>query len=390
MIRIGDLRLGPEERSALQLVIDSEWLSEGPQTRAFEDEFAAYIGTKHCIAVSSGTGALMCALTALKQDDRWHLSRVLLPALTFVADSNAVALCGLEPVFADVDPITFGLDMHSIPFGTPYDCVLPVHLMGYPVDMGSIDEHLGYLRKEVPVLEDACEAHGSMVGEQLCGSIGDLSVFSFYVAHTVQAGELGCVCTNDADLAKALRRIKAHGRLCVCRECTRNTIGCPYIESVSMDPRFLALTPGFNFKAMEFSTAIARVQLRKIEENLLKRQFNRAYLNDLLSDMDELQLPPCDSNSVPMAYPMVLLDGRSRTSVLKNLTIRGVECRPLFGCIPTQQPAYARYANSGKWPNANWIGEKGFFVGCHQYLTMEDLELMAQEIRFAVKESEEE
>jgi CDP-6-deoxy-D-xylo-4-hexulose-3-dehydrase len=91
-----------------------------------------------------------------------------------------------------------------------------------------------------------------------------------------------------------------------------------------------------------------------------------------------------------MAYPMVLLDGHSRNSVIHNLTRRGVECRPLFGCIPTQQPAYAKYANSGRWVNAEWLGRKGFYVGCHQYLTDKDLELMAQEIKFAVEESEEE
>jgi len=390
LIRIGDLKLGPEERKALQYVIDREWLSEGPETRAFEDEFAAYVGTKYCIAVSSGTAALMCALTALKQDDRWHLSYVLLPALTFVADANAVSLCGLEPVFADVDPITFGLDMGSVAFGTHFDCVLPVHLMGYPVDWDYIVENVNYLRRGVPILEDACEAHGSSIGSDLCGSLGTLSVFSFYIAHTVQAGELGCICTNDPELAKSLRRIKAHGRLCVCRECTRNTTGCPYIESVSLDPRFLALTPGYNFKASEFQSAIARVQLRKIEENITRRFYNRLRLNELLSDVDELQLPPAYDNAVPMAYPMVLLDGHSRNSVLKNLTRRGVECRPLFGCIPTQQPAYAAYARSNRWPNAEWLGQKGFYVGCHQYLTDEDLELMAREIQFAVRESEEE
>ena len=390
MIRIGDLKLGDEERDALQRVIDREWLSEGPETRAFEDEFSAYIGTKYCIAVSSGTAALMCALTALKQDSRWHLSKVLLPALTFVADANAVSLCGLEPVFADVYPITFGLDMGSVSFGTRYDCVLPVHLMGHPVDMGYVDDHIRRLRRDIPILEDACEAHGSTLNGKMCGTFGTLSVFSFYIAHTVQAGELGCVCTDDPELAKSLRRIKAHGRLCVCRECTRNTTGCPYIESVSLDPRFLALTPGYNFKASEFQAAIARVQLRKIEENIERRQYNRAVLNDLLSDVDELQLPPSSDSTVPMAYPLVLLDGHSRNAVLKNLTRRGVECRPLFGCIPTHQPAYAKYANSGKWPNSDWLGAKGFYVGCHQYLTNGDLDLMAQEIQFAVEESEDE
>lgn len=389
--RIGDLVIGKEERDALERVIDSGRISEGPEVRAFEDEFADWLGVKHCIAVSSGTAALICGLKALMLDERYpHVqegSVVIMPALTFIATANAVVLSGLSPVFSDIDPDTFCIRPSSL-LWSHCDIALPVHLMGYMPDMDEITRNASYGAPQVTVVEDAAEAHGSMQNGQMAGTFGDWSAFSFYIAHTVQAGEFGCVCTDDAKIAQFVRRIKAHGRMCACRQCTRNTTGCDFLQE--NDPRFTHLFPGYNFKPMEFQAALARVQLSRVDENISARRTNVLELNRLLaSATDDLILPKYNLEVVNMAYPMVLRKGnaRTRTIVLSELESRGVECRPLFGCIPTQQPAYAKYKAlyEDHLPVANEYGAKGFYVGCHQYLDKNDIQHIADSILATLK-----
>lgn len=380
MIRIGDLQFESEERAALQRVIDSGRISEGPEVRAFEREYAEWLGVRYCVAVSSGTAALMCGLMAMKYDGRFNVGKVLIPALTFIATANAVKLCGMNLSFADINPSTFCLDPSTI--RSSYDLAIPVHLFGYAVDIDELSLH----SPRYAIAEDACESHGTLYKGQKTGTFGLWSAFSFYIAHTVQAGEFGCVCTNDSEIAQACRRIKAHGRVCACDICTRNTTGCPRLRRGEPDPRFLSLYPGYNFKPMEFQAAIARCQLKKIDENLQRRRRNVYMLNKLLAPIEgKVKLPLFDEDVAYMAYPLVLREPGYRDSVIRTLSKEGVESRPLFGCIPSQQPAYEEYKGLYNTPVADDYGANGFYVGCHQYLTDEDIQEMAEIIIETVK-----
>jgi CDP-6-deoxy-D-xylo-4-hexulose-3-dehydrase len=384
LIRIGDIQFGPEERAAIDRVTDRAWVSEGPEVRAFEDEFAAWCGSRFCVAVSSGTAALMVGLKASQQ--MMPIKRVLIPALTFIADANAVKLCGMEPVFADVDG--FVMDAGEVGYHE-FDLVLPVHLFGYPCDMETIIKRAAWHTHQTMVAEDACEAHGTMLGALKAGAVGTWGAFSFYIAHTVQAGEMGCLVTDNPDLAAAFRSLKAHGRACDCRQCTRNTTGCVKIGKGYPDPRFRANCAGWNFKASEFTAAIARAQLAKVDENLERRRDNVQHLNSLLSESTDLvELPPYDENVGYMAYPLVLRQAMVRDRVVAALAKRGLESRPMFGCIPTQQPAYAEYRDAGDWPVADRLGADGFYVGCHQYLTEGDIITMAETIKGVLRDVE--
>lgn len=383
-IRIGDFQFGPSERAAINRVMDSGRISEGPECRAFEDEYASYVGTKYCVAVSSGTSALMVGLLATKY--LHGIRSVLMPALTFVATANAARLLGLEVKFGDVEGRTFTLSPQSIIWQAA-DLVLPVHLFGFPVDMDTLVRNSRYAIEKTIVAEDACEAHGTTLGGQMAGSAGLWGAFSFYIAHTIQAGEFGCLVTNDKDIADMARSLKAHGRVCGCRTCTRNTTGCPYLNRGSLDPRFLCLNPGFNFKPMEWQAAIARVQLGKVDENISKRRENVGRLNVLLDPIaDKVQLPPLMDNVGYMAYPIVLRTPGIRDSVISTLSDRGVESRPIFGCIPTQQTAYREWRDRGEWPVADYIGANGFYVGCHQYLEKDDVEELGKVVMRTVIE----
>jgi histidinol-phosphate phosphatase family protein len=379
-IRIGDFQFKEAERAAVQRVMNSGRVSEWRETKAFEEEFADWVGAKHCVATSSGTAALMVGLKALEYLGLAPAgARVLIPALTFVATANAVKACGMEPVFSDIDEHTYTMNAHYIAIHNA-DVILPVHLFGFGADMKKINGAARWVSHRAAICEDACEAHGTLVGNQKAGSLGTWGAFSFYIAHTIQAGEMGAIVTDNADIARVARQIKAHGRLCSCKVCTRNTTGCHRLKDG--DPRFLAQFVGYNFKANEWTTAIARAQLAKASENIARRKANAQTLTNLLLDgQDRFLLPGFRRGDVPMVYPIVLKNGNRDEAIVK-LEAAGVEARPAFGCIPLHQPAYAEYKReyTGMLPISEWVGESGFYVGCHQYLTGEQLGRMARVI----------
>lgn len=382
MIHVGDFRLGEEERVAINGVLDSGRITEGEKVKEFEHEWAEYIGTRHAICTNSGTSALIVGLSALKYYKNVS-EKVITTPITYIATSNAIVQSGFRPVYVDIDRETFGITPETIKeyLENSEDVnpiILPVHLMGYPCKISEIqniaDEYGGYL------VEDAAQAHGSMYKSKKVGSFGLFSTFSFYAAHTIQAGELGAVNTDDYELIKLIRKLKANGRMCVCDICKRAEGKCPYREK-DFDPRFTHDLVGYNFKAMEFSAALGLVQLKRADRIIEKRRENAKYLNEGLEKFnDVLQLPKYDSNVSYLAYPLVIKKQKiiSREKIQKELERRGVETRPLFGCIPLHQPAYSYLKSKyeGKLPNAEWIGKNGFYVGIHQYLSQDDLDYM--------------
>jgi len=384
-IHIGDFQFTGAERDAINRVMDSGRISEWREVRAFEEEFAAWMGTKYCVAVSSGTAALMVGLKTLEYLGMVpaHAS-VLIPALTFIANANAVKLCGMKPVFADIDQHTYTMQPEYV-VSADADMVLPVHLFGFGANIAAINSAAMWRPDTRILCEDACEAHGTLIGEKKAGSLGTWGASSFYIAHTIQAGELGALVTDNADIARVAKQVKVHGRMCTCKTCTRNTTGCPRLKDG--DPRFMAQFIGYNFKPMEWSAAIARAQIVKASENIARRKANATTLTKLLTDgQDRFVLPGFRPGDVPMVYPIVLKDG-NRDEVIVKLETAGVEARPCFGCIPLQQPAYAEYKRQyeGMLPVSEWVGGSGFYVGCHQYLTQEQLKRMAEVILESVK-----
>ena len=388
-ISVGDIQIGVQERAAINEVLDAGRISEWKKVSEFEKLFADYINTKHCVAVNSGTSALIVGLSALIYDSRFPKikegSKVITTPLTYVATINAIVLTGLEPVFIDVDPYSFSIlpqkieeHLKSVNDPENYSILLPVHLMGYSCDMDEINR---IARKyDLVVLEDSAQAHGSQYKSQRTGSLSLISIFSFYIAHNIQAGEMGAVMTDDEKLKNLMRRLKANGRVCDCSVCTRPNGYCPYFpQDEDFDPRFVHDVIGYNFKVMEFEAALGVSQLRKADLIFVKRQNNVRFLNEHLDKYsDDLQLPAFSENVSYLAYPIVIKEHSkfTRKYLREELEKNGIESRPLFGCVPTQQPAYnyLKEEYEGKIPNAEYAGKNAFYIGCHQYLNHDDLE----------------
>ena len=394
-ISVGDFQISVEERAAINEVLDAGRISEWKKVNEFEKLFADYINTKHCLAVHSGTSALIVGLSALIYDSRFSKvrkgSKVITTPLTYVATINAIVLTGLEPVFVDVDPNNFSIlpqkieeHLESVNDSENYSIIIPVHLMGYPCDMDEINRIAK--KHDLIVFEDSAQAHGSLYKGQKTGSLSLLSIFSFYIAHNIQAGEMGAVVTDDENLISLMRKLKANGRVCDCPVCTRPNGYCPYFpqdDEEDFDPRFVHDVIGYNFKIMEFEAALGVSQLRKADSIFEKRQENVRFLNECLGKYsDDLQLPAFSKDVSYLAYTTAIKKHSrfTRKYLREELEKNGVESRPLFGCVPTQQPAYKylQVEYEGKLPNAEFLGKNTFYIGCHQYLEREDLDYVVK------------
>ena len=228
-VRVGDFRLGEEERKAINDVLDSGKISEGEKVREFEKEWANFIGTKYSIAVSSGTSALIAGLIALRYREELGINKgtkVITAPITYISTSNAIVLSDFELVYVDIDRETFGITpenikahLEQIDDTNEYSLILPVHLMGYPCDMDEINKIA--TEYGLYTFEDSAQAHGTIYKGRKTGSLSLLSIFSFYIAHNIQAGEMGAVTTDDQEIIRLIKKIKANGRLCDCPVCRR-------------------------------------------------------------------------------------------------------------------------------------------------------------------------
>src|SRR3972149_2689924 len=203
MIKVGEFKVGAEEKEAINEVLESGKISEGEKVREFEKMFAKYIGTKGAVAVNSGTSALIAGLEAVKIKFKVRpKGKVITTPLTYIATSNAIVLTGLAPIYVDIDKDTFCITPNNIKAHleevddvAEYVMILPVHLMGYPCDMDKINK----IAKDYGLLvfEDSAQAHGPIYNGKKTGSLSLLADFSFYIAHNIQAGELGAITTNE-------------------------------------------------------------------------------------------------------------------------------------------------------------------------------------------------
>ena len=392
-ISVGDFWIDDDEKKAILEVIEGGRISEWKKVKEFEKTFAEYVGTRYCLSVSSGTAAILVGFLALLYDKRFPKAKkgakIITSPVTYISPVSAIILSGFEPIFVDIDKRTFKLSVNEIDreikeLGKEKVAgILPVHLMGYPNDMDEINQLAK--KYDLFVFEDSAQAHGTIYNGRKTGSISLLADFSFYIAHNIQAGEMGCITTNDEKLLKLMMQLKANGRVCDCPICTRNKGVCPgakkygYDVEEDYDPRFTHEYVAYNFKTTEFTAALGVSQVKKADWIFKRRQENVQYLNERLKRFEEFfYLPIYNKNVSYLAYPILIKENSKfkRKWLRENLEQDGVENRPLFGCIPTQQPDFShlkdKYLN--KLPIADYVGKNAFYIGCHQYLEKEDLD----------------
>ncbi len=247
-----------EVLSAFEDVLESMQLFLGPQTRAFEDEFAAYCGCRSGIGVSNGTDALEVALRACEIGPG---DEVITVANTFIATVEAIVLVGATPVFVDIDPETYTMDYRQLDAAlTPRTrAIIPVHLYGHPVDMQPVMDFAH--AHNLWVIEDASQAHGATYCGQHVGSLGDIGCFSLYYSKNLGAyGEAGICVTNNMQLAEKMQMIRDHGS----RERYRHEM------------------MGTNARLDELQAAVLRIKLRYLTQwNATRQAHAQIYSSEL-------------------------------------------------------------------------------------------------------------
>lgn len=368
-IGVGEVRLSDRAKTYVNHALDSNRLSYGHYASRFESEFAAIHGRAFACYMNSGTSALQVGLAAMKEHFGWKDGdEVLVPALTFVASYNVIRQNNLKPVIVDVRMEDYGMDPDQVrailarreAAGMPQPvAIMPVHLFGRPSSpILQLDARMMGLK----VIADSCET----MFIDGCAE-GDVSCFSTYACHLINTGVGGFATTNDPELAMLVRSYANHGRNGIYTGID-DTLGV----KETMDARFQFDRMGYSYRATELEAAIGCAELEDFGSNIAARKRNASTLIMELADLP-LELPPA-AGSAHMMLPIVTMNG-VRDDLCEHLEQSGIETRPMLPL--TNQPYLRGVVQESDYPVAQRINRNGFYVGCHPYLSEEDLEHMS-------------
>ena len=348
-IRLAFPDLGEEELAEIASVLESGQLTMGPKVAEFEDALARACGVGHAVAVSSGTAALHLAVLALGIGPG---DEVIVPAYTFPATANVVALAGARPVLVDVDPDT----MNALPEGV-YEAVTPrtkavlaVHLFGRPLDWEALQSAVP---PDVALLEDAAGALGARWQGMPCGGLGLLGCLSFHPRKIVTTGEGGAVTSSDDGIADAIRRMRHHG--------------------IEPDGAFEIVSPGTNYRLSDVLCALGLPQLHRLGELLRLRETIAAGYTERLAAVVETPSAAEGDRHGWQAY-VVRVDRRDE--VLAALRERGIEAQ--IGTYALHR--LRAYHEQGPFPGADRAYERALALPFHTRLTDDDLDRVAENL----------
>ncbi len=366
-IRLISPDIGEEEISGIKEVLESGFLVQGEKVEEFERLVADYVGTKHAIAVTSGTSALHLSLIALgiKKGDE-----VIVPDYTFPATANVVELVGAKPILVDININTFNVDVNKIHdnISKKTKAIIPVHLFGQSADMDPLIEiaNIHNLR----IIEDAACALGSEYKNRRCGGLGDIGCFSLHPRKAITTGEGGIVVTNDEQVARALRIWRNHG-------------------IVNNHGKYDFILPGFNYRMTNFQGAIGIAQMQKLDV-IISKKINLAKKYDqLLKKLNYIKTPITtkEASHVYQSY-IVILDGEiERDSLILELKARGIETA--IGTYALHMLSYYRKKYGYKlddFPNAKLAFENSIALPLHSRMSEGDIEFVVETIQDIVND----
>ena len=371
-IEFGELRIGNMARKNLAEVCDANWASGGPKVKLFEKEWGKLFSYRHNVAMSSGTDGVINAclsLYDLKKAKR-NVSEVIVPALSFIATSNGVRAAGLIPKFVDVKKETLNIDESKIEDAINENTVaiMPVHTMGRMADMKTICDLAS--KYNLAVIEDSCEAHGAVYSDgtnkRYVGHWGDMSIYSYYIAHLVCCGEGGMVSTNDEYIADILYSTRSHGRPA---------------HSLYFDHQRM----GLNSKMNDLEASIGLEAISVFWDTFWTRHASMKRMREAAKGFEDVAWFSEEdegNTNCPHGFSITCKQELKIEKVKATFDKYKIHHKRNFGCIPTQHGAFADMGYKfGDFPNAEWVGTNGVHIGCHQYLTEENIDRICNAIK---------
>jgi perosamine synthetase len=352
VIRLARPDVGAEELAEIAAVLESGQLTMGPKVDELEELLAGACGVEHAVAVSSGTAALHLAILALGLEPG---DEVLVPAYTFPATANVVALAGLRPVLVDVEPETMNLDVERVAaaVGPRTRAVLAVHLFGRPLGWEALE---AAVPEHVVLLEDAAGALGARRRGRPCGSLGRMGCLSFHPRKIVTTGEGGAVTTDDAELAARIRSMRHHGW-----------------DGGDMP------APGVNYRLSDVLCALGIPQLRRLDELLAARARIAAAYTERLAGV--VETPSVEAGDVHGWQAYVVRVDR-RDAVLAALRAEGIEAQ--IGTYALHR--LGAYADQGSFPGADAAFERALALPFHTALDDSELDDVCSALTSLVSE----
>ena len=346
--------IGDDERAAVDRVLSSGMVAQGPEVAAFEEEFAEHlVGGRTCVAVNSGTSGLHLGLLACGIGPG---DEVIVPSFTFAATANSVALTGATPVFADISRDTFNLDPEAVRAAITdrTAAVMPVHLYGHPADLDALRAVTA--DAGIQLFEDAAQAHGATYHGAPVGSFGSFGMFSLYPTKNMTSGEGGMVSCADAEIARGVRLLRNQG----------------------MEKQYANEVVGLNNRMTDIHAAIGRVQLTKVGAWTQKRQENAAALDAGLGALAGVVTPVVREGCTHVYHQYTIrLDGA--TGEERDRVVQAVREEHRVGCgvyYPTpnhELVSLARFAPSWELPETARAAAEVISLPVHPSLTEEDL-----------------
>ncbi len=368
MIPVCEPLIGEKELKYVTECLKTGWISSsGKYIDEFEKKWAAYCGMKYGIAVSNGTTALQIAVGCLdlEPDDE-----VIIPTFTIISCATAVIYNNARPVVVDSDPTIFTIDTNKIEEKITENtrAIMPVHIYGHPCDMDPIFDLAK--KYDLIIIEDAAEAHGGEYKGRKCGSLGDISCFSFYANKIITTGEGGMLLTNSSDYAEKARSLR---NLCF-----------------QAGKRFFHEELGYNFRLTNIQAALGVAQLENVEKLVEKKRWIGQTYNKKLEGIPGIILPIEKkwAKNVYWMYGIVLEEstGIDAEEFAKKLKILGVGTRPFFLGMH-KQPVFEKMSlfKGEDCPVAERIARQGLYLPSGLTLTEDDIDFVVEMFRKALK-----
>jgi perosamine synthetase len=345
MIYVNSVLLNGNEKKYLNDCIDTGWISsEGPYVKKFEQGMADRMDRKYGVAVANGTVALELAVQALGVG---HGDEVIMPTFTIISCAYAIVRAGAKPVLIDSDPQTWNMDVSQVEskITKATKAIMAVHIYGLPVDMDPIFE---IARKyNLKIIEDVAEVQGQFYNDKKCGSLGDVSVFSFYPNKHITTGEGGMLLTDDLQLAEKLRSLR---NLC-------------FIAG----KRFVHEELGTNYRMTNLQAALGVAQLEKLDASVARKRYIGDFYNERLRHLTEFEFPLAANSfaeNIYWVYGLIVKNSaKSAAEAMTFLAQNKIETRPFFWPMH-EQPVFHKMGlfQNESYPVAERLARKGFYI----------------------------
>ena len=351
-----------DKKAMIDFIQSSDRYTCGNMVKQFEDAWSEWLGCKYSLYVTSGSTANLLLMAAVKElYDIPNGSKVLVPACTWVTNVAPVFQVGLEPVFCDVDLERYSFDINSLP-NEDIKIVFVTHLLGLNAPLEKLKERY----PNAIFLEDICESHGVKGPDgKKRGSSGTGSTFSFYYGHHMTTIEGGIISTDNELLYELMKIKRSHGM-------ARLLSPKYYEEAINkhpkIDPSFLFLTDGYNFRNTELNAVLGIEQLKRLDENIETRRDNfRCFMEHL--DPELFYIPFDDPGNSSFAFPFICKKPEDMPKLKAIFAELGVEYRPIVSGNLLLHPFVEKWKDSVDVPNANLLNDNGVYIGNNHFVT---------------------